>query len=153
MVLARLVQAADLEPQDRLLVVGAGTGYAAAVASRLAASVTALEEDPKLAARAREILSECGIASVTVAEGPLAQGWPAAAPYDVILFDGGVEWIPEAFFSELASMGRLVAVVIVGMVGKGMVFRSERGQASGRALFDAMAPMLPGFKKAPTFVF
>jgi protein-L-isoaspartate(D-aspartate) O-methyltransferase len=153
MVLARLVQAADLEPQDRLLVVGAGTGYAAAVASRLAASVTALEEDPKLAARARAVLSECGIASVTVAEGPLAQGWPAAAPYDVILFDGGVEGLPEALFSELASMGRLVAVVIVGMVGKGMVFRSERGQASGRALFDAMAPMLPGFKKAPTFVF
>lgn len=153
MVLARLVQAADLEPQDRILVVGAGTGYAAAVVSRLAASVTALEEDPKLAARARAVLSECGIASVTVTEGPLAQGWPAAAPYDVILFDGGVEWIPEVFFGELASVGRLVAVVIAGMVGKGMVFRSERGQASGRAMFDAMAPMLPGFEKAPTFVF
>jgi protein-L-isoaspartate(D-aspartate) O-methyltransferase len=153
MVLARLVQAADLEPQDRILVVGAGTGYAAAVVSRLVASVTALEEDAKLAARARAVLSEHGTTSVTVVEGPLAEGWPAASPYDVILFDGGVEWIPEAFFRQLAATGRLVAAVIAGVVGKGMVFRSERGQASGRALFDAMAPMLPGFKKAPTFVF
>jgi protein-L-isoaspartate(D-aspartate) O-methyltransferase len=153
MVLARLIQAADLELQDRILVVGAGTGYSVAVVSRLAANATALEEDPRLAARARAILSERGIASVTVVEGPLAQGWPAAGPYDAILFDGAVEWIPEAFFGQLASAGRLVAVVITGMVGRGMVFRSERGQASGRALFDAMAPMLPGFKKAPTFVF
>jgi len=153
MVQARLIQAADLEPQDRILVVGAGTGYSAAIVSRLAANVTALEQDPKLAARARAVLSEHAIASVTVVEGPLAQGWPAASPYDVIIFDGGVEWIPEVFFGQLASVGRLVAVVIAGMVGKGMLFRSERGQASGRALFDAMAPVLPGFKIAPTFVF
>jgi len=153
MVQARLIQAADLEPQDRILVVGAGTGYSAAVVGRLAASVTALEQDPQLAARARAVLSEHGLASVSVVEGLLAQGWPAASPYDVILFDGGVEWIPEGFFGQLASAGRLVAVVIAGMVGKGMLFRSERGQASGRALFDAMAPMLPGFKKTPTFVF
>jgi protein-L-isoaspartate(D-aspartate) O-methyltransferase len=153
MVQARLIQAADLEPQDRILVVGAGTGYLAAVVSRLAASVTALEQDPKLAARARAVLSDHGVAAVTAVEGPLAQGWPAASPYDVILFDGGVEWIPEVFFCQLASVGRLIAVVIAGMVGKAMVFRSERGQASGRALFDAMAPLLPGFKKAPTFVF
>ena len=153
MVLARLVQAADLEPQDRVLVVGAGTGYLAAVVSELVAGVTALEEDAKLAARARAVLAERGIDSVTVVEGPLAQGWPAAGSYDAILFDGGVEWIPEAFFGQLAATGRLLAVVIAGVVGKGMVFRSEPGQASGRALFDAMAPMLPGFKKAPTFVF
>ena len=153
MVLARLVQAADLEPQDRVLVVGAGTGYSAAVVSQLVASVTALEEDAKLAARARAVLAERGIGSANVVEGPLVQGWPAAGSYDAILFDGGVEWIPEAFFSQLAVTGRLVAVVIAGVVGKGTVFRSERHQASGRALFDAMAPMLPGFKKAPTFVF
>jgi protein-L-isoaspartate(D-aspartate) O-methyltransferase len=152
MVLARLLQAADLEAQDRILIVGAGTGYSAAVVSRLVASVTALEEDPRLTARARAVLSERG-ASVALVEGPLAQGWPAAGPYDVILFDGAVEWIPAPFFGQLASAGRLVAVVIAGMVGRGMVFRSERGQASGRTLFDAMAPMLPGFKKAPTFVF
>jgi protein-L-isoaspartate(D-aspartate) O-methyltransferase len=153
MALARLIQAADIEPQDRILVVGAGTGYSAAVVSRLTASVTAVEEDPKLATRARAVLSEHGIASVTVVEGPLPQGWPAAGPYDVILFDGAVEWIPEVFFGQLAATGRLVAVVIAGVVGKGMVFRAERGQASGRALFDAMAPVLPGFKKAPIFVF
>jgi protein-L-isoaspartate(D-aspartate) O-methyltransferase len=151
MVLARLVQAADPDPQDRILVVGAGTGYSTAVVSRLAARVTALEETPQLAGRARAILSERGV--VSVVEGPLAEGWPAASPYDVILVDGGVEWIPDAFFGQLAPAGRLVAVVIAGMVGKGMVFRSDGGQASGRALFDAMAPILPGFKKAPTFVF
>jgi protein-L-isoaspartate(D-aspartate) O-methyltransferase len=71
----------------------------------------------------------------------------------VILVDGGVEWIPDALFGQLASAGRLVAAVIAGMVGKGMLFQSDRGEVSGRALFDAMAPVLPGFQKAPAFVF
>src|ERR1700681_2404156 len=153
MVLARLVQAADPGPQDRVLVVGAGAGYSAAVTGRLAATVTALEENPQLAGRARSVLSELGVGDVTVVSGPLTEGWPASSPYDVILVDGGVEWIPDALFGQLASAGRLVAAVIAGMVGKGMHFQSDRGEVSGRALFDAMAPVLPGFQKAPAFVF
>jgi hypothetical protein len=91
--------------------------------------------------------------SISGAPGILAPAMPAdRCPIDGILFEE-VERIPEAFFGQFAAAGRLVAVVIAGVVGKGMVFRSERGQASGRALFDAMAPMLPGFKRAPTFVF
>jgi protein-L-isoaspartate(D-aspartate) O-methyltransferase len=153
MVLARLVQAADPGLQDRILVVGAGTGYSAAVMGRLAVTVTALEENAQLAKRAQSVLSERGVGNVTVVRGPLTEGWPTASPYDVILVDGGVEWIPDALFGQLGAAGRLVAAVIAGMVGKGMLFQSDRGEVSGRALFDAMAPVLPGFQKAPAFVF
>jgi protein-L-isoaspartate(D-aspartate) O-methyltransferase len=158
MVLARLIQAADPRPQDRVLVIGAGTGYAAAVLGRLAAAVTALEEDGAIAAFARSALAKQGAANVTVVTGPLTQGWQPAQPYDVILMDGGVETIPDAVFGQLADGGRLVAVLGEGRVGEAMLYQSDRGQSdhgevSGRALFDAAVPLLPGFKKAPAFVF
>jgi protein-L-isoaspartate(D-aspartate) O-methyltransferase len=150
-VLARLIQQADPGPQDRVLVVGCGTGYAAAVLARLAGSVVALEESEALAARARSALS--GLGNVSVVTGPLAAGWPVAAPYEVVLFDGGVEVVPEAVFEQLSPAGRLVAVVVSGPVGKAMYFQAVNGEFSGRPVFDAMVPVLPGLKKAPAFVF
>jgi protein-L-isoaspartate(D-aspartate) O-methyltransferase len=153
MVLARLLGALDPGPQQRLLIVGAGSGYSAAVASRLAGSVTALEEDPRLADRARAVLAELGFSSVAVVEGSLTKGWPDAGPYDAVLVDGGVELVPDALLRQLAGTGRLATVVVSGMAGKAILYQAEGGAASSRALFDAMAPVLPGFRKAPTFVF
>jgi protein-L-isoaspartate(D-aspartate) O-methyltransferase len=152
-VLARLIQAADPGPQDRVLVVGAGTGYAAAVLSRLAGAVVALEQDTALAQRARTALPAPGIGNVAVVEGSLAGGAPASGPYDVILIDGGVETVPEGLGAQLAPRGRLVTVVGTGPVGKATMFQSVNGELQGRVLFDAMAPLLPGFDKAPAFVF
>jgi protein-L-isoaspartate(D-aspartate) O-methyltransferase len=153
MVLARLVQAADPGPRDRVLIVGCGTGYSAAVMGRLAGEVVALEEDPGLAARARSTLAALGARNVAVIEGPLTGGWPAGSPYDIILVDGGVESDPDILYGQLGSAGRLVAVVTSGPVGKAMLFQSVNGEVSGRVLFDAQAPVLPGFKKTPAFVF
>src|SRR5438552_5219996 len=90
MVLARLLQAAAVERTDTALIVGAGTGYEAALVAALARQVVALEEDPDLARRAREALVDHGIASVSVVEGSLRQGHRPRAPYDVILFNGAV---------------------------------------------------------------
>jgi protein-L-isoaspartate(D-aspartate) O-methyltransferase len=162
-VTAKLIQAADVMPQDRVLVVAAATGYSAAVVSRLAAAVVALEEDPGLAEMAQANLRHLGVANVTVVTGSLSAGWPAAAPYDVILVEGGVETVPEAMFDELSMGGRLITVLyegrgdaagpVDGKVGKAMLYRDARGEVGGRALFDASAPLLPGFAKARAFVF
>jgi protein-L-isoaspartate(D-aspartate) O-methyltransferase len=153
MVLARLLNALGLGPEHRLLVVGAGTGYSAAVASRLAGAVIALEEDAKLAERARGLLSEFGFGAVAVVQGPLTAGWPASGPYDAVVVDGGVELVPQALLRQLTETGRLAAVVVSGMLGKAMLCEAEGGEASSWPLFDAMAPVLPGFRKAPKFVF
>jgi protein-L-isoaspartate(D-aspartate) O-methyltransferase len=162
-VTAKLIQATDTTPQDRVLVVGAATGYSAAIVSRLAAAVVALEEDAGLAETAQANLRHLGVANVTIAAGPLAAGWPAVAPYDVILVEGGVETVPQALFDELSAGGRLIAVVydgsgdsagpVDGKVGKATLYRDVRGEVGGRVLFDACAPLLPGFAKARAFVF
>jgi protein-L-isoaspartate(D-aspartate) O-methyltransferase len=152
-VLARLIQAAAPGPQDRGLVVGAGSGYAAAVLSRLAAAVVALEENAPLVQQARSLLPVLGGGNVTVVEGPLAAGAPASGPYDVILIDGGVETVPQRLCAQLSPRGRLVTVVSSGPVGKATLFQSVNGELGGRVLFDASAPVLPGFARAPAFVF
>ncbi len=162
---AKLIQAAAVSPSDRVLVIGSATGYSAAVMSRLAAAVVALEEDPALADVAASNLRRLGFAEVVSAAGPLAGGWPAGAPFDVILAEGGVEAIPDALFVQLAEGGRFVTVVydgagmsqgeaaLVSWVGKATLFRDVRGEVGGRVLFDASAPLLPGFGRAPAFVF
>ena len=125
----------------------------------------ALEENPALAEAARNALHRLGFATVTPVIGRLVDGWPAAAPFDVILIEGGVEAMPDALFGQLSEGGRLVAVMyggagggqgegsIQGQVGKATLFRSVRGEVGGRVLFDCAAPPLPGFKKTPAFVF
>jgi len=153
MVLARLIQAADPSPHDSVLVIGAGTGYAAAVMSELAGKVVALEENESLFQQARSALASLGSLNVTVIHGPLANGAPASSPYDVILIDGGVEFVPDPLCGQLSSRGRLVAVVRSGPLGKAKLFQLVNGKCSGRELFDANAPALPGFSLAPAFVF
>jgi protein-L-isoaspartate(D-aspartate) O-methyltransferase len=161
MVTAKLIQAADIGAEDRVLVVGSATGYSAAVVSRLAKAVVALEENQALADAAQAVLGTLGFAAVTPVVGRLVDGWPAAAPFDAILIEGGVEVLPDALFGQLAEGGRLVAVMysgpggarLEGRVGKATLFRSVRGEVGGRPLFDSVAPLLPGFAKAPAFIF
>lgn len=151
MVLARLIQSAEPHAQDRALVVACGTGYAAAVLSRLVYSIVALEEDSNLVEKARQNLTALGATNVNVVAGALDGAPPG--PFDIVLIDGGVEFVPPAFFEVLAPGGRLLAVVTAGPAGKGMYFQSVDGEVGGVALFDARIPVLPGFKKAPEFVF
>jgi protein-L-isoaspartate(D-aspartate) O-methyltransferase len=151
---ARLLQAAAIELNDAVLTVGAGTGYEAALAARLARSVVALEEDPDLARRARAALVEHSIASVSVVEGPLSVGYPSRAPYDVILFCGAVADVPSEIAAQLAEGGRLLTVIRpANAVGRAMLTTRTGGLLARRALFDAATQMLPGFSPKPAFVF
>jgi len=154
LIAALLVQAAEIDDDDLVLDVGTGTGYTAALAAGMASAVVALESDPPLAAAARTALAGCGCESVEVVEGPLAAGWPAQAPYDAILFAGGVAEVPRAILDQLAEGGRLVAVVMQDRrFGHGQLFLRHAGVISHRTLFDASLPLLPGFAPEPTFRF
>jgi len=153
MVLARLVQAAQVGPGDHVLVVGCGTGYSAAVLSRIAGAVVALEEDPVLARRAQDALAAAGASQVTVVTGPLTAGWPAAAPYDLILFDGATEIPPDPLGRQLKPDGRIACVFGRAPAGKGTIYRLSEGHLVGRTVFDAVAPVLPGFVAPQAFVF
>lgn len=153
MVFAKLLEAVDVRPTDHVLDVGCGFGYSSAVLSRLAASVVALEEDPALASQAKTALASTGAAGVTVANGPLVGGWPAAAPYDVILLDGATEIVPDALGSQLKPAGRLACIFGGAPAAKAMIYRVSEGRLVGRPAFDATAPVLPGFAAPPAFVF
>ncbi len=153
MVLAKLVQAAAVQAGDRVLDVGCATGYSSALLARLAHSVVALEEEPALARFARDALDAVGAGSVTVVTGPLTQGWQAAAPYDVIFVNGATEVTPHALCRQLKDGGRLVAVVGRAPTRRAMLYRAVGDDVSGWPIFDAVAPVLPGFAAPPVFVF
>lgn len=153
MVLAKIVRSADLASSDRVLHVGCTTGYGTAVIARLAGAVVALEEDEALSQTAARNLSDLGFSNVSCVTGPLAAGWPAGGPYDVIIVEGAVEELPEALSGQLKEDGRLVAILGAGRTGRGTLFRRTPAGLSGFPLFDAAAPVLPGFAKAPAFQF
>ena len=154
MVLARLLQAARVEPNDVVLDVGCATGYSSAVLARLAGTVVALESDTALGEKANETLQDLGIDNVVVVAGELTQGYQKQGPYNVILLGGAVAEVPAAILSQVAEGGRLVTVVATqAHLGQAVLIRKSGGQASRRVLFDASVRQLPGFAEAPRFVF
>lgn len=144
-----LLTEARLQPQDKVLIVGAAGGYAAAVAAKLAAKVVAVESDPALAADARAALA--GLAELV--EAPLADGYAAGAPYDVLIVDGAVEELPAALAAQVAPGGRIVS----GLVDRGVTrlasgIRSEDGFGLN-PFADVECAVLPGFDKPRGFKF
>ena len=151
MILAKMLHAAEIRSEDKVLDIGVATGYSAAVLAGFAAAVVAVEEDETLAAAAREALG--GKANITVHAGPLAAGAPANGPYDVIVLEGAVESVPQTLFDQLKDGGRLVAVVGTGRASKCLVHTRIGQEISTRPVFDAAIPPLPGFAVVRGFVF
>jgi protein-L-isoaspartate(D-aspartate) O-methyltransferase len=153
MVLARLIQALQLRPGDKVLDVAGGLGYAAAVLARLGCAVVALEADADVADAMRGRLAAVEVEGVAVAAGPLARGYPEAAPYDAILVNGAVETRPEALLRQLAERGRLACVEGRGRAARAVLTVRAGDVFGARPLFDAAAPALVAFRTEPGFVF
>jgi protein-L-isoaspartate(D-aspartate) O-methyltransferase len=134
------------EKGHRALVVGAGTGYSATLLAHIGCTVTALEVEPQLAAIARGL-------GLTLVEGPLADGHAAAAPYDIILIDGAVEFIPDALVEQLADGGRLGTALVERGISRMIVGRKAGGGFGYLSIGDAGVPALPGFALPRAFTF
>ena len=150
---AKLLQAAEIKSTDHVLVVGAASGYVAALAAKIAARVTATESDSALASKAAATLGELGISNVTVRTAAAADGEPAFTPYDVIFLNGGTEVVPNGLFGQLAEGGRLVGVFTGHKPPRAMIVTHSHGDFGYRTLFDAVAPVLPGLARRAEFVF
>lgn len=150
MALGRLLTQAAPRDGEKALLIGAATGYSAAVLARLVGSLVAVEEDAELAAQARAALAGT---SVTLIEGPLAEGSRSGAPYDFILIDGAVEFVPDSLIGQLRDGGRLAAAIVEQGVTRLAIGR-KAGEGFAMAAFaDAASAVLPGFAKPRTFVF
>ena len=151
MLTGKLLQAAEIKPTDHVLVVGCATGYLAALAAKLAASVVATDPDPALEGRAKQLLA--GIASVSVRVAPAVQGDPADGRFDVILLNGATEIAVDGLCRQLKEGGRLVGVSAKTKPARAIIFTRSHGEVGSRTLFDAAAPILPGLEQVPEFVF
>ena len=145
-VLGQLLTQMKPEAGHRALVVGAGTGYSAAVLRAIGLDVTAVESSPALAGTARDL-------KVKVIEGPLEDGFEKDAPFDQILIDGAVEHIPDAIIAQLADGGRLGTAIIDRGITRMVVGRKVGGAFGTLSIGDAGVPALPGFSRPKAFTF
>jgi protein-L-isoaspartate(D-aspartate) O-methyltransferase len=140
--LARLIQLAEIKNTDRVLIIGTGMGYGAAIVSHLAKSVVALEDNAELAAEASAVLASAGSGNIEVVTGPLAGGVATKGPFDVIIIEGAVDQVPETLTAQLAEGGRLVAVEGVNLTGVAKVHvRSGKTIAARRGFNLAIKPL------------
>ena len=153
MVLARLIQAAEVRPTDVVLVVGCVTGYAGAVLARLAGTVIVVEPQAA-AASVKALLDQLGVGNVVVVESDdPAGGHPGRAPFDLILLVGSVPGVPSAMLEQIGESGRIVAVIDDGRIGKATVFTKLHGVVGQREMWDAQTPPCPGLQPRPRFAF
>ncbi|TCM88076.1 protein-L-isoaspartate O-methyltransferase family protein [Rhodovulum steppense] len=148
---AKMLEAAAPGPGDLVLDLGCGLGYSAAVIARMADAVIAVEEDAAMAREAETLLAEQGADNVAVERAALAEGAPRHGPYDAVVIEGGVEHVPAAILDQLKEGGRIVAIFVEGSLGVVRIGRKVGGDVSWRFLFNASAPVLPGFARAPEF--
>jgi protein-L-isoaspartate(D-aspartate) O-methyltransferase len=151
--LARLIQALQVGPGSKVMAIAAGTGYSAALLARLARHVIAVEEDETLAALAGEKLRALGAANATVMCARLTEGFPAEAPYDAILIEGAVEFVPDDLFRQLAPGALLAVIERDERISRAMLYERVGELPARWPLFEAWAPLLQGFAKKREFVF
>ncbi|EJF82983.1 protein-L-isoaspartate O-methyltransferase family protein [Bartonella rattimassiliensis] len=151
--LAKLLQLAAIKSSDIVLDIGANSGYCAALLSKLAGFVIALESNQALFECALEALKRHQCDNVVVIHGPLEQGYAVEGPYDVIFFEGSVDFIPQAIFDQMRDSGRLVVVEGYGNAAVAQIYIKEDGIISVRRAFNLAVKPLPCFLKRSGFVF
>lgn len=150
---AKMLEAAGIGSDDLVLDLAPGLGYSTAVIGRLAAAVIGVEPVELMASSASQVLNELGVDNAVVSQGDPAAGDPDHGPFDVILINGAIESAPEVLLQQLKDGGRLVAIWTDGAMSQCRVTRRAGDAFSTRRVFDASAPILPGFEKPKAFVF
>lgn len=145
-VLGKLLNEMAPAPGERALVIGAGTGYSAAVLSAMGCDVLALESAAELGAQARKL-------GIDVVDGKLEAGHQGGAPYNLILIDGAVEYLPDAIVGQLSDGGRLGAAVMDRGVTRLILGRKVSGAFGYLSIADAGVAALPGFSRPRPFTF
>jgi len=152
-VMGKFLDAVAPGPGDLVLDLGSGLGYSAALLARLCQAVVAVEEDETMAANADASLREIGADNVIVVAGPLTTGAPEHGPYDIITLQGAVEDVPQALIDQLKEGGRIGAITSDGVIGQFSLGIKAGNRIAWRSVFDATAPLLPGFAKEKSFQF
>ena len=152
-VFAKLLDALDPGPGDLVLDLGCGLGYSTAVLARMAEAVVALESDPAMAAEAEALLGAHGVDNAVVQAGPLAEGVAEHGPFDAILVEGAIETLPHPIEAQLKVGGRIAAIFAEGAGGQARLGLRTPDGIAWRRIFDATAPVLPGFAATKAFEF
>jgi protein-L-isoaspartate(D-aspartate) O-methyltransferase len=156
MVLCRLIQTAEIQAEDSVLVVAAGTGYGCALLGFLCERITGIEEHPQLLADAQQNLLHEGYSNIELHQGPLTEGWAASAPYQLIIVEGSIERAPETLKAQLAEYGgRLLYMQSRGQGVPAQAMKIVRDTTiyTEQPLFEANAPVLNAFNAAKEFKF
>jgi len=151
---ARLLQALNVARHEKVLEIGTGSGFMAALLGHRAQRVFSLESNPELVALAKENLRRSGVRNVVVQEQDGLAGLPGEAPFDAILLSGSVAEVPAQLLNQLKVGGRLLAIVGDAPVMRAtLVTRQADKQFSSVVLFDTAAPRLHGFAEHSSFSF
>lgn len=148
-----LLQGAAIRQNEAVLVIGAGDGYMAALAAKLAGTVIGLECDKALAAHAAALFVRLNLDNIAMIEGPLNAGVPGQAPFDVVIVNGAVEAGLELLTAQLADGGRLACVENENGAGQARIYLRDAGTVSSRSIRNISAPLLTGFARAKAFSF
>lgn len=149
--LAKLLDALDVTDRELVLDIGCATGYSSALLARMAQAVVAVEEDEALADSAEQALHQVGAETVVIHKGKLTDGAPDYAPYDVMILQGGVEEFPQALVAQLREGGRVICLFMSGALGVARLGVRQGDHIAWRDVFNAAAPVLPGFEKQAEF--
>ena len=151
---ARLLQDLQLKPADKVLEIGAGSGYMAALLAQRAGRVISLEIEPQLARMASENLQRAGIANAEVRQADGATVLPAEGPFDAILMSGSVAEVPQRLLEQLKVGGRLAAIVgMAPAMRANFITRTGAGSYSTAQPWDTLAPRLLHFPEPSRFRF
>ncbi len=151
---ARLLQALVLQPGDRVLEIGTGSGHVTALLAHLAGQVETVDIFPDFLETAKSRLSANGVTNVTFHEGDGARGWDGTQSYDAILLTGSVAELPDRYRELLAEGGRLAAIVGRSPVMEALLVERLAGeQYRTVSLFDTSLPPLIHGEAEPAFIF
>jgi len=148
---AKLVQALAVKSGDLVLDLACARGYSTAILSRLCETVIGIESNKAFASKAEGALSDVGADNAVIVTGDVKKGAPEQGPFDVILVNGAVEVVPDAWLDQIAEGGRMAVIVRERGVGRGRLFTRHGGVVGSRDVFDSMTSVLPGFEREPEF--